>query len=139
MKNRGIEISQYQGGGYKPMVDYESWRVAVLRYCNELLPSEICKMQRHDKTDEVFVLLNGSCILFSAGNEDEIQEISAVNMEPFKLYNVKKGVWHTHTLGKDAEVLIIENQDTSLVNSPEKALGKRHQETIVNLSKELWK
>ena len=33
----GIEIIDFQPEGYKPLVDYESWRVAVLKFCDDLL------------------------------------------------------------------------------------------------------
>ena len=33
----GIEIVDFQPEGYKPLVDYESWRVAVLKFCDDLL------------------------------------------------------------------------------------------------------
>ncbi len=139
MQSKDIEISAYQGEGYKPMVDYESWRVAILKYCDELLPEAINKVQKHDKTDEVFVLLSGKCILFSAGKGECPQEIEAVPMEPLKLYNVKKGVWHTHTLSKDAEVLIIENQDTTLQNSPEAFLANGQKDSIIKFTQQIWK
>jgi len=138
MEGIDIEIFEYHGEGYKPMIDYVGWRVAVLKYCAELLPTEIYKMQKHDETDEVFVLLSGNCILFSAGKGSRPEKTTAVSMENLKLYNVKKGVWHTHTLSIDAQVLIIENQDTSLINSPEANLDKQQQETIVDLTKQLW-
>lgn len=139
MHEQDIEVSLYQGEGYLPMVDYESWRVALLRYCDELLPAEINKVQKHDETDEVFVLLKGECILFSAGKGDVPGEITAMRMEPLKIYNVKKGVWHTHTLAADTDVLIVENQDTSLVNSPEHVLNDWQRASIVKLTQEIWK
>ena len=36
-----IEIVEYNSQGYKPLVDYETWRVAILKYCDELLPENI--------------------------------------------------------------------------------------------------
>jgi len=59
-----LEVTQYTGEGYAPLIDYADWRVAVLRYIDELLPQNLATMQRHDETDEVFVLLAGRCILF---------------------------------------------------------------------------
>lgn len=100
------------------MIDFASWRVAILRYHEELEIPNIKTMQKHDETDEVFVLLSGNCTLFVGGKGDKIEEIDGIAMEPLKIYNVKKGVWHTHTLDKAATVLIIENQDTSDQNSP---------------------
>ncbi|MBT7072251.1 MAG: hypothetical protein HN975_15310 [Anaerolineae bacterium] len=109
-----IEISEYTGEGYRPLVDYGEWRVAILRYADDLRPENIKKFERHNETDEVFVLLEGQCTLFVADDEGGIH---AVDMQPHKLYNVKKGVYHSHTLSEDASVLIVENRDTGNKNS----------------------
>ncbi|AGB40272.1 WxcM-like protein [Halobacteroides halobius DSM 5150] len=133
-----LEIKEYTAEGYKPLIDYGEWRVAILKYCDELLPQKINKMQKHDQTDEVFVLLEGECILFLGEGEEEIIDIHAKNMEPLKLYNIKRSVWHTHTLSQDAVVLIVENEDTCLANSPEKELTVEQQEKLVELTNSLW-
>lgn len=118
MKKEYIDVVFYEGDGYKPLIDFASWRVAVLKYCEELEIQNLKTMQKHEKTDEVFILLEGNCTLFTGGNGDTITEIDGIAMEPFKFYNVKRGVWHTHTLDKEGRVAIVENQDTSDGNSP---------------------
>ncbi|SHO50806.1 hypothetical protein [Anaerocolumna xylanovorans] len=118
MDKQYIDITSYEGEGYKPVIDYMGWRVAILRYCEELEVQNLKTMQKHNESDEVFVLLEGNCILFSGGTGESIHSMDAVAMEPMKLYNVKKGVWHTHTLDKEGTVLIVENRDTSDLNSP---------------------
>lgn len=32
-----LEITGYDGEGYVPLIDYSHWRVAELRYCEELI------------------------------------------------------------------------------------------------------
>lgn len=128
-----IEISSYEGEGYAPMIDYNTWRVAILRYCDELLVENIKTMQKHNETDEVFVLLEGNCTLFVSGNSDTVDEIRAYKMEPLKLYNIKKGVWHTHTLDKKATVLIVENKDTNVGNSPTISLTEDQRNILKGL------
>ncbi|MFN2364753.1 MAG: hypothetical protein ABR596_10660 [Halarsenatibacteraceae bacterium] len=132
-----LEIKTYSEEGYRPVIDYNSWRVAVLNYCEELLPENITKMQRHDKTDEVFVLLKGDCILFLGEGKEEITELYAQLMEPFKLYNVKRSVWHSHTLSEDAMVLIVENRETTEANSPEIALNTSQRKKLIELADNL--
>ena len=90
-----IEIKEFTDEGYSPIVDFESWRVAILNYIDELLPENIDNMQKHDETDEVFVLLSGRCILFIGEGTEKIEEISAVDMEPMKIYNIKINVLMT--------------------------------------------
>jgi ureidoglycolate hydrolase len=133
-----LDIQQYVGDGYKPIIDYGAWRVAILRYHPELLPDAISAMQRHDETDEVFVLLSGQCILFLGEGADQIEAVHAVDMQPLKAYNIRKGAWHTHTLSHDSMVLIVENQDTRDANSPTRALTESQRSQIVELTGKLW-
>ncbi len=133
-----IDIQSYTGKGYRPLVDYASWRVAVLRAIDELRPERLDTMQRHDETNEVFILLAGRCILFLGTGDERVESIHAVDMEPFKLYTVKRGVWHTHTLSEDATVLIVENRDTHDGNSPRCPLSAAQQAELLLLTHQLW-
>lgn len=133
-----LEIRQYDGLGYRPIVDYGAWRVAILRYHPELEPQAINSVQRHDETDEVFVLLEGRCILFLGDGDAEIGTLHAVDMEPLKAYNVKKRAWHTHTLSRDAVVLIVENRDTSSVNSPTRPIQPDQTAWLTAETERLW-
>jgi ureidoglycolate hydrolase len=129
-----LEIRESVKNGYSPLVDYGSWRVAVLNYSPELRPENIKTMQRHNETDEVFVLLSGRCILFVAGGEEAASDIYVQEMKPCQVYNVKKAVWHNHVLSEDARVLIVENRDTTFDNSPFCQLTGDQQKTIIALA-----
>ncbi|MBN1562249.1 MAG: hypothetical protein JXA10_00290 [Anaerolineae bacterium] len=133
-----LEIRDYIGDGYKPIIDYGAWRVAILRYHPELEPDQITAMQRHDETDEVFVLLAGRCILFLGEGAAEVTAIHAVDMEPLKAYNIKRGVWHNHTLDRDAMVLIVENQDTTKENSPFTDINADQRAYLVQSKNTIW-
>jgi hypothetical protein len=113
-----LEVKKFSGEGYMPLVDYETWRVAMLCYHENLLPQNIVNMQRHDLTDEIFVLLKGKCILFLGEGDQTIEKLHVVDMDPGTVYNVKRSTWHTHTLSLDAQVLIVENCNTGDDNSP---------------------
>ncbi len=134
-----LDIQSYTGEGYQPLVDYQAWRVAILRYNDELRVENIDNMQRHNETDEVFVLLQGQCILFVGAGDAQVTEIYAEDLAPCKLYNVKRGVWHHHTLGADATVLVIENRDTTYDNSPRTPLSAAQRAQLVELTNQLWK
>ncbi len=118
-QNDLLEIKEYTKEGYSPVIDFGTWRVAILNYCEELEPQNIHKFQKHEKTDEIFVLLQGECMLYVAEGTDTVGAIYSQSMEKNKLYNVKKSTWHSHTLSRDTMVLIVENRDTDLSNSPE--------------------
>jgi ureidoglycolate hydrolase len=134
-----LQVRQYTGTGYMPLIDYGEWRVAILRYADELLPENIDSMQRHEDTDEVFVLLTGRCILFIGAGDEHVSAIKAQDMEPLKLYNVKKSCWHTHTLSQDATVLIVENRDTTIHNSPQVSLDATQRNQLIELTRDLWR
>lgn len=127
-----IEVKEYTNPGYAPVIDYETWRVAVLNDIDELEISNLKTMQKHLLSDEVFVLLKGSCTLFSGGSGNSIGNITATTLEPLKMYNVKAGVWHTHTLTKDSSVLIIENQNTCDDNSPTAYMTKEQIKQLLD-------
>ncbi len=132
-----IEITTFDEAGYRPIVDFGAWRVAILNYIDELLPERIHEVQQHAETDEVFVKLAGECLLFTADVSDGIAtQIHACPMESGKIYNVPRGVYHTHTLTPGAKVLIVENADTNDANSPRAPLSETQRAEIVRLSQQ---
>jgi ureidoglycolate hydrolase len=134
-----IEVREHNGPNYKPLIDYQSWRVALMNYTPELVPEKIHRMQKHTETDEVFVLLTGRCILFLGEGAERVTKVHAVDMELYKLYNVKRNIWHSHTFSEDARVLIVENRDTVDSNSPFVDLSSEQQKQVVELTKGSWK
>lgn len=72
----------------------------------------------HLEKNEIFVLLHGKCTLVSEGKQEFPEKIEVIEMKLHKLYNIKQGTWHNHTLDKDREILIVDNQNTSDENSP---------------------
>lgn len=130
-----IEVVNFPKTDYQPLVDYEGWRVAVLAFCENTKLEKIKTMQKHNETDEVFVLVRGNCTLITAGNEDKPSELSVMKMEPQKVYNVKKGFWHNHILDEEGIVVIIENQDTTDDNSPILPLTEEQLKALETLMK----
>ena len=129
-----LEIYGYTGEGYKPLIDYGEWRVAVLRYLNGLQPDRIDTMERHTETDEVFVLLNGQGVLITGGNSQQVDGVYPQVMEQGKIYNVKCNTWHTILLSRDASVLLVENRDTSVQNSEYATLSTVHRQSILMIA-----
>lgn len=130
-----LEILEYTDEGYKPLVDYGDWRVAILRYIDELMPDRIGRMERHVETDEVFVLLAGQGLLFLGGNRQQPEAVCSQVMEPGKLYNVKKNAWHNIVLSRDATVLLVENRNTTTENTEYRMLQAEHRELIVETAR----
>jgi ureidoglycolate hydrolase len=134
MDERLLEIREYDGEGYKVLVDHAGWRVAILRYLDELQPDRIDEMERHTETDEVFVLLHGSGVLLMGGNEARVSGIYQQVMEHGKIYNVKSNAWHTILLSRDASVLLVENRDTSRSNSEYTSLTTEQKHSLLEIA-----
>lgn len=115
-----LEVSSHDGPGYLPVVDSGAWRVALMNRSDKCTPGAVASMERHNETDEVFVLLHGRAILFvgEAGEGDTaVERIDRCRMELGKAYNVRRAAWHACALSRDAKVLIVENRDTTEANS----------------------
>jgi ureidoglycolate hydrolase len=126
-----LEIREFIGIGFMPLIFFGNWRVAILRYIDEIRPDNIHAMERHVETDEVFVLMKGKGILVIGGNGPQVDEIYLQTMEPGIIFNVKCNTWHTTLLSRDASVLIVENHDTGEQNSEYASLTAELHRQIV--------
>lgn len=106
-----IETLEYSGEGYMPLIEYEGWRVAIANFCDRLLEKNLCKMERHLETDEVFILLKGEATLHVG------KDMGKHIMEKGKVYNIKCGEWHCISMKQDTKVAIIENSGTGEKNT----------------------
>lgn len=104
-----FDIYAPSSDGYEIVHRFNNWRVAYLSYAERF--DNITYLEKHLKTDEIFVLLKGSAMLLVGKKAEHIE------MEKGKMYNVKKGVWHNIKVSKDAVLLIVENNDTCKDNT----------------------
>ena len=113
-----VEITQHNSDGYKALVHYGDWRVAILNKNEQATVEGLSYLEGHMETDEVFVLLDGEAVLLTAGSGDSPEEaLRALKMEKNKLFNVKKAVWHAVLMSNDAKILIVEDRDTAPENT----------------------
>ncbi len=125
-----LEIRSHDGEGYKPLVDFQSWRAAILRFEDGLLPGQQTSMERHLETDEVFVLTMGEGTIILGGNGRGPGPMAAHQMEIGKLYNIKCNAWHTVSLSREASVVIVENRDTGHENTEYAELSEAQRQWI---------
>ena len=111
VKKMGIEIKDFNGEGYSPVISYHNWRVAIVNYCERLREDCVCKVERHTKTDEVFILLQGKATLHIG------KELKKFPMQQGKFYNVKCGEWHAITMTSGSKVVVVEDDDTNQTNT----------------------
>jgi hypothetical protein len=129
-----VEIRNYTGDGYKPLVSFGDWRVAILNYADGMHPDNNKTMERHTETDEVFVLTRGQGILLIGGNDRQVEIVSPLEMEIGTIYNIRRNTWHTILLSRDASVLIVEQDDTGEHNSEIASLSAEFHSQIVEIA-----
>ena len=105
------EIHEWTGEGFKPLVFSEGWQAARLNWEPLFDRRNLDEIERHNHSDEVFVLLRGRAVLFT---RPEGGALKAVEMDASKIYNVRAGVWHNLVATRDASFLIVENRDTHI-------------------------
>jgi hypothetical protein len=132
---RWLEIREYAGPGFQPLIDFGGWRVAMLRYDERDDAQASLIMERHTQTDEVFVLIGGEAILLLGGTGPQVEAVASVRMEPRKLYNVRENAWHSILLSRDASILIVENRDTAEANSEYAELAPAQRAQILDIRK----
>ncbi len=105
-----LETFGYTDIGYKPLVFFDGWQVAQLNWEPLYDMENAGEIERHNQTDEVFVLWRGRGVLFVSTPEGFRLE----NVQPGLIYNVPRRVWHGLLSTKDAAWIIVENRDTHL-------------------------
>ena len=111
MNSNSLDVLEYGGDGYARLVSGAKWTVAALNYADRFDEKNIVELERHNLTDETFVLLTGEATLLIGA------DAARVKMEPLRFYNVRAGAWHNIFVSRDARVLVAENADTSRDNS----------------------
>ena len=106
-----MEIKEFNGEGYQSLISYNGWRVAIVNACERLKEENLCRMERHLKTNEVFILLQGEANLYIGENRRCFPLVAG------KIYNVQCGEWHCISMKDNAKVAVIENDDTNDENT----------------------
>jgi mannose-6-phosphate isomerase-like protein (cupin superfamily) len=120
-ESQHLQIHRWEGDGYQPFVQCRDWLVALMNWEQRFDVSADRTVERHNETDEVFVLLRGRSVLFVETDGD----IQVVDMEPGLIYNVTSGTWHNVIGTRDASWLIVESSDTSEENSDYRPMSDR--------------
>ena len=133
MDENVLEIKEYRGEGYRPLINFGAWRVAILRWIETTQPEKITYMERHTQTDEVFILLQGQATLILGENGPMVIGLHRQVMESGKLYNVRQNAWHSVIMSRDATILIVENLDTGESNSEYYQLTEMQKREIIGM------
>ena len=89
-----IKKFEYEGEGLTRVFENEKWMVGIKNWkpANDIANTDC--LERHNKTDELFVLIAGECVLLYANEVSGKLEIGAVKMEPMKVYDIPPTLWH---------------------------------------------
>ncbi len=107
-----IEIYEAAKEGYETKLKYGAWRIGLITPAERF--TNITYLERHDLTDEAFILLNGAATLLHLDGEERLH---SYEMEIGKIYNVPVGGWHNVRIEPDSLVMVVENAETSKENS----------------------
>ena len=107
----------FEGEGLTRVFENEKWMVGIKNWkpMNDI--ANINNLERHNETDELFILLNGQCTLLFANETADGLDIQAVEMEPMKVYNIPRTLWHNTVTRKDTKLALIEDSSTGSANS----------------------
>ena len=134
-----IESFKIKENGYHPFLIRDGWQVAQLNFMEEQHINNINKIDVHQQTDEVFVLLKGKAVLILAELEDVEPIFEVLLMEPTVTYNVPKNRWHNIAMEEGSEVLIVENSNTHLNDVIYKDLNQSKINELRQLVEEVLK
>ena len=122
-----LEIYEWSGEGFQPLVFTKNWQAALLNWEPLFERAHLNEIERHHHTDEVFVLLKGRAVIFTCAEDARLK---AVEMEMGKIYNVPAGVWHNLVATRDASFLIVENRDTHLHDTEIRPIADEQLEAL---------
>ena len=112
----------FSKNGFCKIEKNEHFICAFITHSDAYSEGKINIMKRHNDTDEVFVLLEGSATLFTREKTDE--ECDVTPLLKNTAYTVKASTWHHLATSKDAVVFVTEsgalnpeNTDTADVSS----------------------
>ena len=129
-----IDVKEFSGEGMSRVYENQKWTVGIKNWkpANDI--SGIDCLERHNETDELFILLSGACTLVYANENAGNLDIQAVKMEPFKVYNIPATLWHNTVTRKDTKMALIEDSSTGMQNSNVLTLNKEQIARVKQLA-----
>jgi hypothetical protein len=113
-----LDVGEYFQQGYQPVLFFDGWKVAMLRYSEAVTADHLERVERHRNTDEIFILTSGrASLILGDGGEGQV---GALYVQPMPLnvaYNVRRNVWHHVIMSEDAHIVIFEREETGLDTS----------------------
>ena len=130
-----MKIERYEHGdeGLARVYENAKWMVGVKNWkpANDI--ENLDCLERHNGTDELFVLLDGACTLLFANEQNGKLAIEALKMVPKVVYNIPRSLWHNTVTEKTTKLLLVEDSSTSAANSDVISLSNEEREMVRKL------
>jgi hypothetical protein len=131
-----IESYFHDGLGYNPFLIRDGWQVAQLNFLPDFAPEAIHRVERHNATDEVFILVEGESVLIAAEESPNGLQFETIPMEPGVTYNIPTGMWHTIAMYASDLVIIVEKSETHLNDVEYRPLSPEERSSLQALVRE---
>jgi hypothetical protein len=136
---QGIYSEGHDGEGLARVYENKAWMVGIKNWKKANDAEFFTEIERHRETDELFLLLSGSCVLLSALDSDlhsafeeggvEVEKeggdlrFVAESMKPGQLYVIPAKLWHTTITRPGAKLALVEDPGTGAANSDVRVLS----------------
>ena len=128
-----IQEYTYEGKGLTRVFENEKWMVGIKNWKPENDITGLTCLERHNITDELFILLAGRCTLLYANETENGLVIDKVEMEPMKVYNIPTGLWHNTVTQPGVKLILVEDSACSGENYDVLDLTEAQLDTVRKL------
>jgi len=125
-----IQAFSFDGEGMNPVYKNGKWMVGIKNFKPANAIKNLDSLERHNKTDELFCLLEGSCTLIAANETKDGLAFEATVMERGTVYSIPAGLWHNTVTTPGTKMALIEAPDTGMDNSDVISLSDAQREEI---------
>jgi hypothetical protein len=125
-----LQIHSNNGPGYQTTVDSEHWTVMLLNYNENMNPDAASTIWRHQRSDEVIILLKGRAVLCYI---EERKSLQVIEIRPGLLYNVTGGLWHRIFSNPGSRFAIVNDRDTNKVDFEKRLFTAAELERLTTL------
>lgn len=109
-----VAVAEHEAPGYKALLETDGDWIAALMNGGPDSWSVPARLEKHNLTDELFVLVAGKGCLVIGGNNEHPDTLSVLPMKRGVLYNVKRGTWHANPMTADGKMVIVERNPKGL-------------------------
>jgi hypothetical protein len=107
----------HDGEGLKRVYENAAWMVGVKNYKPANDAAKFDEIELHRETDELFILLDGACILLEGFEEKGGLRFGVQRMTRGLVYVIPASRWHTTITEPGAKLALIEDPKTGSANS----------------------